>query len=243
MITTALRPALGPEAATPLPANRRRAFQGPIPVGDGFILGVDEAEDLLRRSDAAYREVVRPYLIGDDITEDPAQGPRRFVIDFGLRTLEEAAFYPAALEIVRQRVKPFRDQNRRKARRERWWRFGEMAVGMRRALAPLSRYIAANAQGKRILFAWQEPWTCPSKLTNVFAFEDDYAIACSARAFTASGRPSCRACGSTSATRPRAPLRRSPGRTSTRRAEERSATWPRGSSPAARRSALSAGSV
>jgi len=47
---------------------------------------------------------------------------------------------------------------------------------MRRALLPLSRYIAGIAQGKRILFAWQEPSTCPSNLTNVFAFGDDYAM-------------------------------------------------------------------
>jgi len=47
---------------------------------------------------------------------------------------------------------------------------------MRTALAPLDRYIAGAAQGKRILFAWQAPWTCPSNLTNVFAFADDYAM-------------------------------------------------------------------
>jgi hypothetical protein len=47
---------------------------------------------------------------------------------------------------------------------------------MRAAIAGLRRYIAANAQGKRILFAWCEPATCPSNLTNVFAFEDDYAM-------------------------------------------------------------------
>ena len=47
---------------------------------------------------------------------------------------------------------------------------------MRTALAPLDRYIAGAAQGKRILFAWQAPWTCPSNLTNVFAFAFDYAM-------------------------------------------------------------------
>ena len=47
---------------------------------------------------------------------------------------------------------------------------------MRKAIAPLSRYIAGNAQGKRFLFAWQERNVCPSNLTNVFAFEDDYAM-------------------------------------------------------------------
>lgn len=140
------------------------------------MLGPDEAERLLSLTAIDYREVVRPYLIGEDIAEDPAQRPRRYVIDFGTMPLEEALRFPAALDIVRERVKPVRDRNRRKARRERWWRFGEAAVGMRAAIEPLSRYIASVAQGKRILFCWCDPWWCPSNLTNVFAFDDEYSM-------------------------------------------------------------------
>lgn len=44
--------------------------------------------------------------------------------------LETAMKYPVALDIVRERVKPFRDTNNRKARREKWWQFGEKAIGM-----------------------------------------------------------------------------------------------------------------
>lgn len=142
-ITAALRSAVfDVAAAVKLDGNRRRAFQGPIPVGDGFVLSRDEAAEVLARDEAPYAEVVRPYLIGDDIAADPTQGPTRYVIDFGTMSLEDAMAFPAALEIVRERVKPLRDRNRRKVRRERWWRFGEAAVGMRAAIAPLSRYMA-----------------------------------------------------------------------------------------------------
>lgn len=163
------------EEYRPLTRNLRRAFQGPIPGGD-FYLGDEEAALLLARHDAKYADVVQRYLIGDDITDDPQQRPRRWVIDFGVRELEQAMMFPAALDLVRDRVKPARDKNKRKARRERWWRWAEVAVGLRNAVAPLSRYIAGNAQGKRFLFAWEEPSVCPSNLTNVFAFEDDYAM-------------------------------------------------------------------
>lgn len=47
---------------------------------------------------------------------------------------------------------------------------------MRERLDGRPRYIAAPAQGKRILYAWQDPWTCPSNLTIVFAFDDDYSM-------------------------------------------------------------------
>ena len=158
-----------------LPPNRGRSFQGPIPAGN-FYLELDEADAFLTRGDADYVAVVRPYLIGEDITEDPEQRPRRHVIDFGMRSLEEAMSFPAAINLVRERVKPTRDANNREAYRRYWWRFAEPRPKMREALASLPRFIAGNAQGKRFLFCWADALVCPSNLTNVFAFDDDYAM-------------------------------------------------------------------
>ena len=84
--------------------------------------------------------------------------------------------YPEALQVVRLLVKPERDKTRRKAYRERWWRFAEPLVAMREAVAPLSRYIGGTATGKRIQFCWCDPWWCPSNAMNVFAFEDDFSL-------------------------------------------------------------------
>jgi hypothetical protein len=166
---------VGVEEFEALAPNRRRCFQGPIPGGD-FYLSHEQANEMLSDPSARYSDVVVPYLNGDDITEDPRQEPGRWVIDFGNRRLEDAMTYPAALERVRAVVKPERDQNRRKTRRERWWMFAERAVGLRRAVAGLPRFIAVNAQGKRFLFTWQDAKVCPSNLVYVFAFSDDYAM-------------------------------------------------------------------
>jgi len=176
-ITSALRP-LGADVsiAKRLLENRGKAFQGPIPAGAGFILDGEEAAALLARSDADYSQVIRPYLNGEDIADDPTQAPRRWIIDFASMELEQAAEWPAAMDIVRDRVRPQREKNRRKLYRDRWWNFAEPRPGMRAALASLSRYVAANAQGKRIYFGWQDRPTCPSNLTNVFAVDDDYAM-------------------------------------------------------------------
>lgn len=175
-INTRLRESLVPvEEYEPLPANRGRAFQGPIPAG-AFYLTEEEARAILRRHEAPYADVVKPYLVGDDITDDPAQAPRRWIVDFGFLPLEDAERYPAAMAIVRERVKPERDANRDRGFREQWWRFGRPRGEMRETLAPLARFIAGNAQGKRFLFAWQPPDVLPSNLTNVFAFDDEYAM-------------------------------------------------------------------
>jgi len=160
-----------------LAANRGRCFQGPIPVGDGFVITeAAEAHSLLKRSEAQYQEVVRPYFTTDDLTEDPKQEGRRWIIDFGQMPLERAAQYPAALKIVRERVKPARENNNDKGFRELWWIFGRPRGEMRTAVAGLSRYIAGVRHGKRWLLAWCEPWTLASDATNVFAFDDDYSM-------------------------------------------------------------------
>lgn len=81
-ITTSLRE--GDESPSPeaLPANAGRAFQGPIPVGEGFVLTPDEAREILADGRAPYERVIRPYLIGDDIANEPHQRPSRWIIDF-----------------------------------------------------------------------------------------------------------------------------------------------------------------
>lgn len=175
-INTRLRESKTPiEEYEPLLANRGRSFQGPIPAGS-FYLEPEEAEKILARSDASYAEVVRPYLIGDDITEEPEQKPRRFIVDFGFLPLEAAMKYPAAMDVVRERVKPERDTNRDKGFREHWWRFGRPRGEMREAIDRLSRFIAGNRIGKRFLFCWADMRICPSDLTIVFAFDDDYSM-------------------------------------------------------------------
>lgn len=157
-----------------LPQNAGRSFQGPIPAG-AFYLTPEEAKALIAQ-DEKNAEVVRPYLIGDDITEEVAQQPRRWIIDFGLLTLEQAVEYEGPMRLVRERVKPVRAENRRQAYRNFWWRFAEPRPGLRKMFEPLDRYIAGNAQGKRFLFCWQDASVCPSNLVNVFAFDDDFSM-------------------------------------------------------------------
>lgn len=159
-----------------LKVNQNRCFQGPIPVGKGFIIDESLAIKLLADESGGYFRVVRRYLTGDDITEDPGQWPTRWIIDFGVMPLEQASKYPEPLKIVRTRVKPEREKNQDKGFREKWWLFGRPRPEMRSALAGKKRYIAGGSQGKRLLVAWQDAETCPSNLTNVFAFDDDYSM-------------------------------------------------------------------
>lgn len=174
-IDTALRASTIPIAdVAVIAANSGKAFQGVIPRGDGFVLAPDEARGLLDRSDASYDEVVLPYIGGMDITSTVDQQPSRFIIDFGLRSLEDAMLFPAALDLVRERVKPKRDLDAVYV--DCWWRLWRPRPELAAATRRLARFVAGTATGKRILFVWCEKNWRPSNASNVFAVESDYAM-------------------------------------------------------------------
>ncbi len=155
--------------------NLGRCFQGPIPVGAGFVIEESVARQMLEIN-SEYREVIRPYLTSSDIAEAPGSVPRRWIIDFAQKSLQDAGRFPNALRIVRDQVRPFRETVNREGHRLRWWQFGEPRVGLRRAVAGRARYVAAGRHGKRLLLAWADTWTLASDATNSFAFDDDYSM-------------------------------------------------------------------
>ena len=175
-IATSLRATEKDFRGRTLEANGARQFFGVVQSGDGFILGPGEARALLSRSDADYSEVVKPFLVGDDITSNPSLEPSRWIIDFGEKPLEQASEWEAALAIVRSRVKPDRDRHTKKREREEWWKFSRTVQDLFCAIDPLSRFIACPATAKRIHMVWCDPVWVPSNAIAAFAFEDDFAI-------------------------------------------------------------------
>lgn len=175
-ITSNLKEGTAARLAIVLSANRGIAFEGCKPAGDGFILKGQEAASLLNRTDADYADVVKRYLISRDVANDPNQQPSRWIIDFGVLELDDAMSYPAALAVVREKVKPMRDNHSSKNLRERWWRFDRPRPEMRAAISDLERYISVGRHGKRLLFTWGDKQWCPSDATNVIAVEDDWSF-------------------------------------------------------------------
>lgn len=149
-------------------------FVGYLPNGMGFVLTDDEANSLLGDPSAPYQDVVFRFLNGEDITTRQKSDPSRWIINFGDRPLEDCAAYPRTLEIIRDRVKPIRDEARRKAHRERWWQYAETRPGMVKAISGLNRIAIAGLTGKRWLIVWGDPTWVASHACAVFAIDDDY---------------------------------------------------------------------
>jgi hypothetical protein len=86
---------------------------------------------------------------------------------------EVAADWPDLLEIVRSRVKPERDGQKRKALRIRWWQFAEKQRGLRRAIASLSFVLATNCgAAPHLAIARMPDGIVFAHTLAVFAFED-----------------------------------------------------------------------
>ena len=106
----------------PLKANAGKSFQGSIVLGKGFVITPEQAEALIKKA-PRNKDVLFPYLNGDDLNNDPQQKPSRWVINFFDWPEEKARSYPDCFEIVERLVKPERLTQNDKGGRENWWRF------------------------------------------------------------------------------------------------------------------------
>jgi hypothetical protein len=85
---------------------------------------------------------------------------RKWTIDFGLMSLDQAAEYEMPFEYVRERVYPACAKNRRATYVEKWWQYAEPRPGMRQALKGRLRYIAMPRVSKHRIFVWlKAPWS------------------------------------------------------------------------------------
>jgi hypothetical protein len=65
----------------PLETNQDKSFQGSVVVGIGFVLEPQEAKALMEK-DPRNKDVLFPYLNGQDLNYNPDQTPSRWVINF-----------------------------------------------------------------------------------------------------------------------------------------------------------------
>jgi len=129
-------------------ANQNKSFQGSIVLGMGFTFDDSNPEATpmaemhrLIEKDPRNAECIFPYIGGDEVNSSPTHAHRRYVIDFFDRSEEEAWQWPDLMQIVKDKVKPIRDVQKRDALRERWWQYAEKRPGLVRAIAECDRVL------------------------------------------------------------------------------------------------------
>jgi len=147
MITSSLDVAYS-EAGKPFRLGNTlgRAFIGSYVLGMGFAMSPEAAQDLINR-DPRNREVLFPYISGEDLNSRPDASAGRWVINFRDWPLERAGQYPECLDIVRRLVKPARDKLKGRNptgndRARNWWRYGRRADSLYKAIDGKKRVLA-----------------------------------------------------------------------------------------------------
>jgi hypothetical protein len=152
-------------------ANAGMSFKGSCVIGLGFTVEPGKAEELIRK-DQRNAQVLFPYLNGDDLNSRLDSAASRWIIDFHDWPEERAKSFLDCYTQVRLLVKPERDKNKRAVRRDRWWQFAERAIGLYKAIKPLSRVIVITLHTKTVMPVMVPTGQVFSHALAVFASDD-----------------------------------------------------------------------
>jgi hypothetical protein len=168
-----------------LKQNSGKSFQGSIVLGKGFILSPEEAGALIAK-DARNKDVLFPYLNGDDLNNDPEQKPSRWVINFFDWDEEKARSYPDCFKIIELLVKPERQRWEkdkdgkdiigsyalRKPLPQKWWIYGEKRPALYNTISKLDQVMVIAQVSKTLAFTFVPRDQVISMMCIAFAFDD-----------------------------------------------------------------------
>jgi len=153
----------------PLKQNESKSFQGSIVLGKGFVLEPNEAEVLIKK-DPKNKDVLFPYLTGDDLNNSPDQSPSRWVINFFDWELERVNLYPDCIEIIERLVKPERILMKGDRGAKYWWQFLRSRNELYRKVEGKERTFVINRYTKTVAWAAYQPKIVYSDSTVVTTF-------------------------------------------------------------------------
>ncbi|MCT3765546.1 hypothetical protein OZ663_03685 [Elizabethkingia sp. HX CGY] len=161
----------------PLLSNKGKSFIGSYVLGLGFVLSHEQANELIRK-DPRNKDVIFPYLNGDDLNSDPEQKPSRWVINFFEWDEKTAKSYPDCYNIIEQNVKPERLTKNDQRGREKWWQFLRVRRELYNAISELDQVIVLPRVSKYFVVSIAQKNIVYSEATVVIALGSfsSYAI-------------------------------------------------------------------
>ena len=181
----------GQDDLVPLDDNRGKAFIGLFLRGMGFTF-----DDRGGRSDASptaemqrliaanprCREVVLPYIGGDEVNTRATHDPQRWLIHFASRSEDECRErWPELMELVERRVRPARERldgsSADRSHRQRWWLLANERPELYAAIRGLKRVLARSLTSKHAALCFLPSHLAFDQTLVVFAFDQDAAFA------------------------------------------------------------------
>ncbi|HNY41903.1 MAG TPA: hypothetical protein PKJ41_15990, partial [Bryobacteraceae bacterium] len=159
-----------------LVVNAGKSFQGSIVFGMGFVLEPEDAQRLLDK-DPRNRDVLFPYLNGEDLNSRWDQSPSRWVINFRDWPLERAMEYLDCYEIVERLVKPERATKAADVAAWPWWQFWRIRPELYATIAGLDRVLVIPETTKYCTFSLCPTGIVFSHMTKLLALGDGASAA------------------------------------------------------------------
>lgn len=175
----------------------KRVFQGQTPGHDGFVISADKAHELVK-SDLFSRDVIFPYMTGDDLLGNPRSQPARYIIDFEDRDIVDARSFKSAYQHIEKTVLTERKAKAEAQEKEnklllkqnpqasvnqdhihalnQWWLHFRGRSDFKAKIQPMTRCIICSRHTKRPIFEFVSPKIVIGDSLQAFLFEDDYSF-------------------------------------------------------------------
>jgi hypothetical protein len=151
-------------------SNDSKGFIGSLVLGMGFVLTPEEARTLINNN-SRNRNVLFPYLNGEDLNDRADQSSSRWVINFFDWDLEQAEQYPDCLDIIKTRAYEERQTNSDPVARKYWWRFKRPTTELYRTISPLRQVLVVAAASRTVAFVFVPKDAVFAHRLVVFAFD------------------------------------------------------------------------
>jgi len=168
-------------------SNPKTCFQGHTHGYSGFLLSVNEAKRLIDKEKNSTN-VLKPFLIGNELVGKFKSQPQRFVIDFSKYTdINSIESYKSSLKIIEEKVLPEiikkalseKESTGKSGSRQnhlnRWWQFWAVRHELINTLKDKKMYIACSRVMLRPIFDFVSTEIIPNDKIVVFPFDDFYS--------------------------------------------------------------------
>lgn len=176
-------------AAKILECNKepKKVYQGQTQGHEGFLLTKEKGITLVKNN-PEYKEVLKPFLVGEELVGNKNSQPGRFVIDFTFKDLISASTYKEPFAILQKTVLPFIElkakeeedgiskANGRKEWLNKWWQMWRRREDMLNEKNNLTRFIAGSRVSTRIFYEFISSEINPNDALICFLLEDDYSF-------------------------------------------------------------------
>ena len=175
----------------------KQVFQGQTHGHNGFLMSNEEANELIQQNND-YKDVLKPFLIGDTLVGTSEKSPKRYVIDFTGLDILQASSYTRLIDIVKNKVLPSRKSKAEKQEENnlealkvnpkaktnkhhinfynKWWQLSYGRKDLLLKMPKYSRYISCSRVSSKPIFEFVSSEINPNDALMVFLFEDDYSF-------------------------------------------------------------------